>query len=94
MATTTRITGLVLRTDSRSGTAKASGKRYAFTEVSVLVAARGVATFTVQDEARVFMSSGELVDVVVDYDLYAGRLSGSYVGPWTVAYDSGLPAAA
>ncbi|HEY0186217.1 MAG TPA: hypothetical protein VGC67_01885 [Cellulomonas sp.] len=85
-----RITGQVLRTERRSGTSKASGNPYDFTEVGVLVASRDVTSFTVQASAGVSFSAGDLIDIVVDLSVYAGRLDVSYVGSWLPAFEAAV----
>lgn len=77
-----RITGLVLGTDRRQGTSEKSGKAYDFTEVRVLVANSDIATFTVRGNDAAQLQQGDHVDVLVEQDVYGGRLSSSYRSPW------------
>lgn len=94
MAQPARITGQVLTTERRSGTSKRTDQAYDFTEVSVLVGMRGVATYTLPTDARERPGPGELVDVLVDVDVYGGRLSARYVGDWDPVMDAPLGDAA
>lgn len=85
-----RLTGQVLRTERRSGVSKNSGNAYDFTEVGVLVASRDVTQFTVQATAGATFEPGDLIDVVVDLSIYAGRLDVSYVSPWAPAFEAAV----
>lgn len=72
MATTAfaRVSGPVLNTDRRRGTGSKSGKPYDFTNVSVLVGARGITEFTWPDDVSVagpLPARGEMVDLFVEF---------------------------
>lgn len=77
-----RITGTVLSTDRRQGTSDRTGKAYDFTEVKVLVAEHDVATFTARGNDGAHFNRGDIVDVLVEQDVYGQRLSSTLIGQW------------
>lgn len=77
-----RVTGPVLLTEVRTGTARQSGNPYRIETVRVLVEDTGLAEFTVPDTFPTRFIKGETADVLVEFGTYGGRLQGRAVAPY------------
>lgn len=85
MATIARVTGLVLNVNTRSGTSRASGEPYHRTSIDVLVGGRGVTTVDASttewtDKVGAVPPRGEVVDLLVDLDVFNSNLQVRPVG--------------
>lgn len=77
-----RLSGTVLNTISRKGESKVTKNPYRLTDVVVLVGNRGVATYTINelaDDAPRPPHRFDVVDVLAEFEVYNGNLSGRYV---------------
>lgn len=90
-----RISGIVLRTNRRQGTAAKSGNAYDFTEANILVAEQDVTTvtYTTSNDRGISLHRGDVVDLLVEFGIFNGRSTCNVVAPWQEAEESATLAA-
>lgn len=94
MATPVRVTGIVTAAPApRTGTS-AKGNPYSIREVSVLVGGRGVAEVSGSTDEFPAVYPGQVVDLLVEADIYANRLQLRFAGIFDENANAALLAAA
>lgn len=95
---TFRVTGPVLASKRRKGTAKGSGNPYDFTTITVLVGGRGTVELTLPEDPALLRGSipqeGELVDLTVEVTPRATGFGTEILGIYSGAADEAFLAAA
>lgn len=85
MAAISRVTGVVLSTDHRSGTSARTGNSYDFHTATVLVGTYGTTDVRVSNLAVIggqVLAKGTQVDWACEVDTYNGNVSVNAVGVW------------
>jgi hypothetical protein len=88
MATSARVTGVVLSADHRRGTSARTGNDYDFRTATVLVGTYGTVDVRVSNLAVIGgqqLEKGAQVDWAVELDVYNGNISVNAAGVWDSA---------